>query len=195
MSDTLYDKNTNIYLDKCWKNSKDNYNDNIENYNTYYNNTSEVKKTTGTLPEIANEHINLRGRPGYGLSDAYLIDIYSSLRNNPDSYTHDKCHIQLFERIFKGGPILKGASGDIHKELDVLSGSDSRLLPAIGSKRGINNFGTCNKSEIMEKQMNNIMPLIDTMKDLQDADNIVPVWTRGGEDSRSYINKVNYSKK
>lgn len=195
MSEIIYDRNTKTYSDQCWKNAKDAYNNNIEKYSVYYNNTAEVKKSTGTLPELAIEHPNLRGRPGYGLSDPYLIDVYSSLRNNPDAYTQDKCHIQLFERIFKGGPMLKGTQGNINKELDILSGSDSRSIPVKEGIRGITDSGSCNKASVMETTMSNMIPLIDCLKDIQDPENIIPKWTRGGEDSRSYINKVQYSKR
>ena len=33
------------------------------------------------------------------------------------------------------------------------------------------------------------------MKDIQDPDNIVPSWTNGGEDTRSYINRMDFNKK
>ncbi len=195
MKDNLYETPTKIYSDDCWNNAKDLYNNNIEKYATYYNNNAEVKKPTGTLPDVALEHPNLRGRPGYGLADAYLIDVYSSLRNNPEGFTQDKCHIQLFERMFKGGPMLKGASGNIFRELDVLSGSDSRSIPAKPSSRGSEITGVCNKSDVMESQTSYIIPLIDCMKDIQDPENIIPKWTRGGEDTRSYLNKIKYSKR
>jgi len=189
----MYDADTKLYSDECWMNAKDYNNDKIEKYAVYYNDSAQVKKETGTFPEIANDHINLRGRPGYGLSDDYLIDTYSKLIT--PTMTHDRCNIQLIERTFASGPALKKMTGDLNKELDVLSGSDSRLLPVMGR----NNDGTqklikCAKGSIMETSMNNMMPLLDCIKDVQRPEHIISEGIRGGEDTRSYINKAKFSK-
>ena len=62
---------------------------------------------------------------GYGLSDDCLIDSYSMLRNDPKSLTHDKCKIQLFNRIFTSGPNLRCGKTNIDKELQLIEGSDT----------------------------------------------------------------------
>jgi hypothetical protein len=178
---SLYDNTTTLISDECWKNSIDFNNEKINNYATYYNNTAEVRKETGTFPDLALEHINLRGRSGYGVTDAYLVDKYSDIIT-PES-TSDRCSIQLLERTFAGGPRLRKMKGDMDKELDILSGSDSR-------KNGLN----CYKGELMETNMNNFMPLLDNIKEVQNPENIVPIWVNGGEDTRSYINKLKFSK-
>ncbi len=176
-----YNMGTSVCSDTCWKNAKDSYNKQMENYNLFYNDTSEVEKPTGTFPEFALEHTNLRGRSGFGLTDDYLVDNYSALRNDPKSLTHDKCQTQIFERIFTACPLLKGSTGDIEKELDILSGNDTNMYKC--------------KKNIMEKQLNNTYPLLDCLKEFQKPENIVPEWTNGGEDTRSYINRVNFNKK
>ena len=38
-------------------------------------------------------------------------------------------------------------------------------------------------------------PLLDFIKEVQNPDHIVPVWVNGGEDTRSYINRLNFNKK
>jgi hypothetical protein len=38
------------------------------------------------------------------------------------------------------------------------------------------------------------VPMLDYIKEVQNPDNIVPTWTWGGDSSRSYLNKVRYSK-
>jgi hypothetical protein len=121
--------------------------------------------------------------------------VYSSLRNNQAALTRDRCPIQLTTRTFTGGPQLRGKPGDIDKELDVLSGSDTRIIntTTVGSD-GINNKQqACNKS-IMEQTTNKFMPMLDCIKDIQHPENIVQSWTRGGEDTRSYVNKVKFDK-
>ena len=46
----------------------------------------------------------------------------------------------------------------------------------------------------MEEEMNNMMPLLDCVKDVQNPENIVPIWVNGGEDTRSYINRAEFNK-
>ena len=190
----LYNADVAVNSDACWMNAKDMNNDSMGKYALYYNDSAHVKKPTGTLPDFSLEHPNLRGRPGYGVSDDYLIDIYSSLRNNASSMTRDRCPIQLITRTFAGGPRLTGKTGDIDKELDVLSGSDTRVMPVKSNVDENTDIPVrCNKA-IMELPMNNFMPLLDCIKEVQNPENIVPNWIRGGEDTRSYINKVKYTK-
>jgi hypothetical protein len=178
---SLYDFNTSLISDECWKNAKEYNNERINNYTTYYNDTAEVKKSTGTFPDLALDHINLRGRPGYGVTDGYLVDNYSQLIT-PES-TVDRCSIQLLERTFTGGPKLKRAKGDIDNELDLLSGSEGR-------SPGIN----CYKGQLMETNINNFMPMLENIREVQNPENIIPIWVNGGEDTRSYINKLKFSK-
>lgn len=186
---SLYYINDNIKDDNCWMNAKDGNNNQIEKYSLYYNDSAKEEKQTGSLPSIVTEHINLRGRPGYGLTDDYLVDTYSMLRNNQDSLTRDRCPIQLETRIFQAAPKLRGQSGNIDRELDMLSGSDSRLLPE--KKEG--EQSNCNKS-LMEVSTNNFMPLLDNIKAVQNPDNIIMPHIRGGEDTRSYVNKVKFNR-
>ena len=104
---------------------------------------------------------------------------------NDEMMTRDKCKIQLFSRIFTGVPQLKGCGGDISKELDILSGTDTSS--SIGA------LGGC-KKRLMELQIKHPIPLVDCMKDIQNPDNIVPIWINGGEDTRYYINRLNFNK-
>lgn len=180
MSTNIFDARTGFCSDDCWNISKDMHNEEISKYYLYPTNFTECKAPNVRMSDMSLNHINLRGRPGYGLADDCLIDQYSSLRNDPNANTQDRCHIQLFERIFAGGPRLKSSTGDIDKELDILSGSDTNPFK-------------CNKM-IMEIQTNRPMPLLDCIKDVQDPDHIVPKWINGGEDTRSYINRAEFNK-
>ena len=69
---------------------------------------------------------------------------------------------------------------EAEKELEVLSGNDT-------------NHNKCRKS-IMESEQRIGYPLIDCLKDIQNPDNIVPSWTNGGEDTRSYKNRAEFNK-
>ena len=198
MEQQIYNADAQLNSDTCWMNAKDNNNNQVEKYALYYNDNSRVDKEYGSLPTMAYDHVNLHGRPGYGGSDDYLVDVYSSLRNNKDGMTRDRCPIQLTTRTFTGGPKLQGKSRNIDKELDFLSGSDTRhdsFLTALESddaNEGAYNQN-CNKL-IMEKTTNKFMPMLDCIKDVQDPNNIVQSWTRGGDDTRAYVNKVKFDK-
>lgn len=194
---SLYNANIKLNSDKCWMNAKDNNNGQIESYNLYFNDNSKQNKEYGSYPSMSYEHVNLRGRTGYGATDDYLVDVYSSLMNNPDSMTRDRCPIQLTERLFAGGPKLTGIERTIDKELDVLSGVDTRTQPiftasdeTVASKTG---SALCNK-QIMEKTTYHFVPLLDCIKEVQNHKNIVPEWTMGGEDTRSYVNKQKFNR-
>tara|TARA_B000000437_G_scaffold219162_1_gene200154 strand:- start:2743 stop:3312 length:570 start_codon:yes stop_codon:yes gene_type:complete len=181
-SDIKYDLNTNIASDTCWKNAKETNNKEINDY-TLYDKYAEYKSDNnyGSMPDFRLNHPNLRGRVGYGLSDDYLIDNYSALRNDPNSLTHDKCASQLFARVFQAPPLLKGAEGNVEKELDLLSGNDTNVYKS--------------KKTVMEKEKRIGYPLVDSLQDIQNPDNIVPQWTNGGEDTRSYKNRSEFNKR
>lgn len=172
----------NICSDKCWRIAKDSWNKQISDYNLYANQDNYTKCVSPNIriPEFHYNHINLRGRPGYGLSDNCLIDKYSSLRNDPNVLTQDRCPTQLYGRVFQGGPKLKAIERDIDKELDVLSGSDTNPF-------------RCKKT-LMELQTYRFVPLLDCVKDVQEEQHIVPKWVWGGEDTRSHVNRAEFNK-
>jgi hypothetical protein len=180
----MYNTNTTLNNDSCWLNAKDSVNTEIEKYALYNNENAKENKSFGSLPTFSIDHINLRGRPGYGLSDDYLVDVYSLLRNDEGSMTRDRCPTQLNTRIFKGGPKLRGQSGNIDRELDILSGSDSRMLPS----------SVCSNKALMENTTYKLPPLLDYIKEVQNPTNIIQPGVRGGDDTRSYLNKIKYSR-
>ena len=185
---TYFDKQNNICSDSCWEQAKTFGNNKINSYVTFDTQLVDCKSHEVRMPDFIYDHVNLRGRPGYGLADSCLIDDYSKIVNNVDGVTRDRCRLQLFRRLFNACPLFKGQSGDIDAELDLLSGTDS------GSMGNIGNVYGCSKKGIMEQQIKHPIPLVDCLKDIQNPDHIVPIWTHGGEDTRSYINRLNFNK-
>lgn len=181
---TFYDFQNNLCSDSCWVDYKNNGNEKILNYSTYEKSAQLLpcENPNVRVPEFMLDHPNLRGRAGYGLTEPCLVDIYNDLIINDKMMTRDKCRIQLGKRIFTSVPQLKGCEGDLNKELDLLSGSDSTY-----------NISGCKKT-LMETQFKHPIPLVDCMKDIQNPDHIVPIWINGGEDTRSYINRLNFNK-
>jgi len=180
-----FDNQNSLNSDMCWQSYKNFQNDKSFDYYTYekYSQLLDCKADTARVPTFMYDHPNLRGRAGYGLTDPCLVDIYSDLIKNDTLLTKDRCKVQLTSRIFTAVPQLKGCSGDINKELDIITGSET-----------INNTINGNRKLLMEKQIKHPIPLVDSMKDIQNPDNIVPLWVNGGEDTRSYINRFNFNK-
>jgi hypothetical protein len=189
--DRRFYADASLNSDNCWLNAKDNHNQQMEKYSLFDNYATKEKKTSGSFPEMSAEHINLRGRAGYGLSDEYLVDIYSSLRNDEGQMTRDRCPTQLYTRLFQGGPQLRGQPGDVNEELNLLSGSDTRIPAIMGS---VNKPVMCSNKTLMEQPTYKFVPLLDYVKQQQNPDNIVPDWKWGGDSSREYTNKVKYAK-
>jgi len=184
---TYFESQNNICSDTCWMDYKNHGNEKIMSYQTLEQSSQLIpcESPNVRLPSFMLDHPNLRGRAGYGVADACLIDTYNDLLKNDELMTRDRCKIQLFSRIFTGVPHLKGCAGDINKELELIAGNDSINTGGVHS--------SCRKS-LMELQTYNPIPLIDCMKDIQNPDNIVPIWVNGGEDTRSYINRINFNK-
>ena len=181
MNNNKFDASTSICSDDCWKTSKELHNSKISEYNLLPNNFVDCENPNVRMTDSYLQHPNLRGRPGYGFADDCLIDNDSMLRNNPETLTRDRCRIQLNNRIFTSGPNLRCGATNIGEELNLIGGTDTNPFQC--------------KKQIMEKEMNNFMPLLDFVKEVQDPKNIVPVWTNGGEDTRSYIHRAEFNKK
>jgi hypothetical protein len=79
MENNMFDTNTNICSDDCWKNAKEVNNSKIEGYNIYPTNLVACESPFVRMTDMYLNHPNLRGRPGYGLADDCLIDKYSAL--------------------------------------------------------------------------------------------------------------------
>lgn len=181
----FYDKQNNICSDSCWQQNKNKGNKKISDYQTYSTQFIPCEEPNVRMPDFIYDHINLRGRPGYGLVEPCLVDEYNKLISNKESLTRDKCKIQLFTRLFKDCPMLKGQNGDIDTELDVITGMDTSLFSTYNSDNNMNSLNC--KKLIMEQQIKQPIPLLDCMKDIQNPNHIVPIWTNGGENSRNYV--------
>lgn len=188
MENIKYDMENNMCSDSCWQQNKNIQNEKINDYYTYQTQLMECQLNKVRMPDFIYDHINLRGRPGYGLADPCLIDNYSELINNKESLTRDRCRIQLFKRLFDACPGLKGSSGDLTRELDILTGTDTSFYVAGQTDDGDSKYINSCKKGIMEQQINQPIPLIDCLKDIQNPEHIIPIWTNGGENTRININ-------
>ena len=180
MSEIFLDANNNVSSDKCAQDTKETQNNSIEKYEFFQYLPVDCDKS-GKIPRyptFAYDHVNLFGRIGYGETEGCVVDNSSELRNDPRKMTHDKCHQQLFSRIFQGGPNLRCGTVDPDKEMPILQGNGSRDLAGVTYP--------CNRS-LMELQTNNPMPMQECIKPVQSVEHTVEPWVRGGVPTRDFM--------
>ena len=181
---------TNVFMnsrrycsDDCAKEAKDIQNESIFNYDTYQYLPVECDNVSARFPTFAYDHVNLRGRAGYGQAEGCIVDNFSALRNNPDQLTRDRCRVQLFTRIFQGSPNLKPGVPNPDKEMPILQGQGSTVLEGVQF--------SCKKA-IMEETTNKFMPMLDCVQEVQKPEHIVEPWIRGGDDTRSFVKRQEF---
>ena len=172
-----------VCSDDCAKEAKDTQNEGIFNYTLYQQLPVKCESPDVRFPKFAYDHVNLRGRPGYGVADDCLVDQYSALRNDPAQMTRDRCPIQLFTRVFQGCPNLKPGVPNPDLEMPIQQGMSSGTLEGIQYP--------CKKA-IMELTTNKPVPLVDCMKDIQNPDHLVEPWVRGGDTTRDFVKRQEF---
>jgi hypothetical protein len=172
-----------VCSDDCAKEAKDNQNESIYHYSVYQELPIQCEAPNARFPNFAYDHVNLRGRVGYGVADDCIVDQYSGLRNDPAQLTRDRCHIQLFSRIFQGCPNLKPGVPNPDVEMPITQGTSSGTLEGIQYP--------CKKA-IMELTTNKPTPLIDCVKDVQNPDHLVEPWVRGGDTTRDFVKRQEF---
>lgn len=181
---------TNVFLDSrrlctddCAKEARDKQNEEISGYNLYTYHPVACEDPKARFPTFAYDHVNLRGRVGFGVADDCVVDRFSGLRTDPAVLTRDRCRIQLFSRIFQGCPNLKPGVADAGQELAMQGGQSSTLLEGIQYP--------C-KRAIMEQSTAKFIPLLDCVKTVQDPDHIVEPWVRGGDATRDFVRRQEF---
>lgn len=171
-----------LCTDKCAAEARDTQNDSIYGYEMYQYLPVECDKSgkIPRFPEFSYNHVNLTGRIGYGIAEGCVVDEYSELRNDPNQLTRDKCRIQLFSRIFQGGPNLRCGVVDPDAEASIQGGTGSRDLAGVQYP--------CART-LTELETNHPMPMLDCMKTLQTSEHTVEPWVRGGEATRDFVRR------
>lgn len=172
-----------LCTDDCAKEARDLQNEGIHGYSVYQHLPVECDGVRARFPEFAYNHINLRGRAGFGVAEGCIVDNYSALRNDPNQLTRDRCRTQLFTRMFQACPNLKPGVSDPDQEMPILQGTGSSTLEGVQYP--------CKKT-LMELQTKQFMPMIECVKEVQKSDHIVEPWIRGGEDTRSFVKRQEF---
>jgi len=166
--------------DSCAKECKDTQNDAIFGWTSYQHLPVKCRDPQGSQIDFMYDHPNLHARVGVGLAENCVVDRYSALRNDPHQLTRDRCHIQLYERIFQGCPNLRPGEPNPALEGQLVQGTNNSLQEGISLP--------CKKS-IMEQDTAHFIPLVPCMQGVQDPKHIVEPWVRGGDDTRSWVRR------
>lgn len=171
--------------DDCAKESKDLQNEGIEKWQLYQHLPIECDGVNARFPTFAYDHVNLRGRTGYGQAEGCIVDNFSALRNDPAQLTRDRCRVQLFSRIFQGCPNLKPGIPNPEQEMPLIQGTGSSTLEGVAYP--------CKKA-IMELTTNPFMPMLECVQEVQKSEHVVEPWIRGGDDTRSFVKRQEFLK-
>lgn len=185
--DSVFRHNDSYNTDCCAKEAKDIQNAHILNLET--NNYLPVPCTDKTImrsPDFQYDHVNLRARIGYGLTDSCTVASLNDLFLNPEQLTRDRCRIQLYARIFQGCPNLKPGIPNSDIELPILQGTSTTEYEGTAYP--------CKKA-IAEVDYDRNIPLVPCLKtEVQNPVHIVPPWTRGGDSTRNYVHRQDFLK-
>lgn len=178
-----FDEENHLSQDECAILTKALANKSIEDY-TFFNNyaTSDCKtKSNEEMLDFVLANPNLRFKDGYGVSTSCVIDNDSELRNNA-KMTSNRERTPLCSRWYTAVPNLSRGS----------------LIPNIESQLKYNgdtsDIRVCDK--ITEKDFNRFIPLPRCMaENVQNPENIIEKWTRGGDITRDFVRTNEYLEK
>lgn len=180
-----FDKDHRVGDDSCAIETEIQQNDKISNYMLFNNalgvsecdNLSKKTENMNKLREFATEN-NLRIRDGYGVINPCNIDEDSSMRIDRD-LIRDKSRTQMFSRTFQAVPNLSRGNVNIDNESKIQQGNN-----------------TWNLLNCDEKQQDNFIPMIPCLaNNIQNPNNIIQNWTRGGETTRDTIKQQEFLEK
>jgi hypothetical protein len=179
----LFNGSKNVCSDDCAQEARDIRNEGIFGYETFHYLPVECDGEHARFPDFSYNHVNLRGRAGYGVADGCVVDKYSELRNDPAQLTRDRCRTQLFSRIFQGCPNLRGGVVNPDDEMPILQGTGSRDFDGY--------LFMCKRS-LTELETYHPIPLLDCVKEVQNPVHCVESWVRGGDPTRDYIRRQEF---
>lgn len=183
LSYATFNEENQLSQDDCELLTKTLVNRSISDYrffNNYFTGTCS-EEDQEKMTEFMVNNPNLRFKDGFGVSTACVIDNDSEVRNN-GKLTNDRERNSLCTRWYTAVPDL-GRGG---------------LIPNVESKlkysEDTSDIKDCDR--VTEKDFNRFIPLPSCMAStIQNPENIIPKWTRGGEFTRDYVRSDAYLEK
>lgn len=177
-----FDAPSRIHEDECSRNDRTRQNMDILNYQTFNNvkTNLEGRKACDTAAKSLQEFYTnnyMRIRDGYGVSSSCMVEEDSKIRFT--EMTTDKGRQQLFARTFQGCPNFSSGSPQPVKESEIQQGHNTY------------NATACDGVPTRE-----FLPMIPCLRtEIQNPDNIVEAWTRGGEHTRDTLKQKAFLEK
>lgn len=176
--------------DECARNARDAANRTMQDYSLFvqYNQPADpacpVNRVRG--PEKMLAYPNLHSKVGFGTPDACAVDIDPTIKLTKEGLTRQRCRQQLFTRVFQAVPNLRPGNPDAAQESKLLQGVSTSTLEC----------GTLPaRRELTEKAYDIFVPLVAPVKDtIQNPNNLVEPWVRGGQDTREFIHTDAFKK-
>uniref|UniRef100_A0A6C0BFK4 Uncharacterized protein n=1 Tax=viral metagenome TaxID=1070528 RepID=A0A6C0BFK4_9ZZZZ len=175
-----FDEENRLTQDDCALMTRSLVNKSISDY-MFFNNyfTAECKEEKqDKMQEFMTNNPNLRFKDGYGFTTPCVVDMDSEMRNN-SKLTNPRERVSLCSRWYTAVPNL-GRGG---------------LVPNIESKLKYSGDTSAIKDcdRLTEKDFDRFIPLPSCMADnIQNPNNIIEKWTRGGDFTRDYIRSDSY---
>ena len=177
----VFDDQNKLSQDTCEIEMKNHVNKSISDY-LLFNNYFECKGNEQKhLHTFVTDNINLHYKDGFGFTSPCFIDDDSLLRNKA-IMTNDRERTFLCTRWYTAVPNL-GKGGFIPN-------IESRL------KQGEDTSDIKDCMRVTERDFNRFIPLRSCLANaIQNPDNIVEKWTRGGDFTRDYVRNDEYLEK
>lgn len=175
-----YFEENRLSVDQCALFTKDLQNKSLTDYNMYNMYTTATCETTD-LMNYTLENPNLRFKDGFGNVSGCTVDVDSEIRNNA-RMTNFREKEQLCTRWYQSAPNL-GKGG-------LIPNIESRL------KLGEDTSDIRECDIVAEKNFNRFIPMVGCLSDnIQNPENIILPFERGGKFTRDYVMDDEYLSK
>jgi|TARA_Y100000389_G_scaffold3023_3_gene2945 hypothetical protein len=176
----LFDIQNRIGNDDCALGFETNYNKSVSDYmlfNNYQTNQQDDNKCVMNFDKVSefanNNHMMVRD--GYGNTNGCFIDNDSDVRKF--NLTSDKKRDILNTRMYRGGPNL--SRGSTNPEVE------SKLIQ-----------GNMSTNDCPNRSLDVFIPMLPCLKkSIQDPNNIIESWQRGGDSTRDTLKQEDFLSK
>jgi hypothetical protein len=176
-----FNKDHVLGSDECAIDSYNQQNARLESYmlfNMYRANTLDCGEEVQKLKDFATEN-HMTFRDGYGTTNACQIDNDSEVRIQPSEHIRGKGKNQMFTRTFQAIPNLGRGEINVENESIIQQGEI-----------------TFDDFDCQGKALDVFTPMLKCLSDnIQDPNNIVESWTRGGETTRDTLKQKDFLEK
>jgi hypothetical protein len=172
---TQFSNLSRLYNDSCYKETRDNQNQKINNlvisnYNTANCDFSKLKQFSTSEP-------NIFYKDGFGFTNNCNVDNDSDLRLG-SQMTQWKCRNQLKTRVYQAVPFRgRGCTMPVTE---------------IKLQTGENTFQNKSCNTLADIHIDRFTPMLNCTQEIQKPNHVIYDWTRGGDPSRQLVKNKEY---